>query len=62
MEDHENFRDTREQAIGAAVLRYAFGTGDVTVHTPPCHGTPDCTCTPVTIHVNHDPSECEDEA
>lgn len=58
--DHETHRTSREEALGAAVLLCAMGTGDVTVHHEGC-GDPDtCSCEAVTIHINHAPDECEE--
>lgn len=56
-DDHETIRATREEAIGLAVLRAAFGSADVTIHAETCVGTPDCTCDPVVVHLNHRPDD-----
>ncbi len=56
-EDHETWRPTREAAIGLAVLRAAMGSADVTIHHETCVGTPECTCEPVIVHLNHRPDD-----
>jgi hypothetical protein len=61
-DDHENWRASRDEAVGLAVLRAAFGSSDVTVHSETCVGSPDCTCDPLIVHINHRPDDEHEDA